>query len=125
MISQISESGGTEITSKGFQFLLQGRYVQTWQYLSAFLTRLSKSNPDQAPDIIDLFASLVMLSPPVPSTASKSSYFIKNSSEAKQEIPYKIPEFSHDIIQEFFLHMRELGFIHIRKRKDGWVLLLM
>ncbi|KAE9555206.1 hypothetical protein FO519_001556 [Halicephalobus sp. NKZ332] len=115
-----TENGGTEITSKGFQFLLQGRYVQTWQYLSAFLMRLSKSNPDQAPDIIDLFASLVMLSPAIPPTSSKSSYFIKNSNETKYEIPYRIPEFSHDIIQEFFLHMRELGFIHIRKRKDGY-----
>lgn len=114
-----AETGAAEITSKGFQFLLQGRHSQIWQYLSAFLARLAKTNLEQIPEIIDLFCSLVMLAPTIPENSSISSFSLRNVNDNRVEIPYKLPTFQHEIVEEFFMHMRELGFIYIRKRKDG------
>uniref|UniRef100_A0AC34FQA5 General transcription factor IIH subunit 4 n=1 Tax=Panagrolaimus sp. ES5 TaxID=591445 RepID=A0AC34FQA5_9BILA len=115
-----SATGSNDITSKGFQFLLQGRHAQIWLYLSAYLKHLTKEHPDHAPAIIDIFCSLVMLAPSIPTNISKASYFAKAVDDTRMEIPYGIPNYPHKIVNEFFMHMRELGFIYIRKRKDGY-----
>jgi hypothetical protein len=62
-----SANGSNDITSKGFQFLLQGKHAQIWFYLSAYLKHLNKEHPDHGPAIIDIFCSLVMLAPSIPS----------------------------------------------------------
>ena len=64
---QTAANGQNDITSKGFQFLLQGRHAQIWFYLSAYLKHLTKEHPQHAPQIIDIFCSLVMLAPTLPS----------------------------------------------------------
>uniref|UniRef100_A0A7E5A198 General transcription factor IIH subunit 4 n=1 Tax=Panagrellus redivivus TaxID=6233 RepID=A0A7E5A198_PANRE len=116
----VRENGTKDITSKGFQFLLLSRHAQCWHYLSAYLRHVTKEHPEHCADLIDIFCSLIMLAPTLPTTVSKSSFFTMTHEEPRYEVPYRIPTYPHDVVNNFFLHMRELGFVYIRKRKDGY-----
>lgn len=86
-----------EITSRGFQFLLMDRTAQIWTYVLQYLLYHARARKD----IVELLALLFQLSFCAPGVA------------------YKVEESWSDSVQEFVQHLRELGLIFMRKRKDG------
>lgn len=140
-------SADLEITSAGFQFLLLSPVQQLWTYMigmfwfdvkrksvrifvsSEYLKLETAKGRDIRP-VIDLlirvilcvvigaFSAFTLLDYPLTSIYSGSSWFSGGDlSTTAFEINANWTEEQTTLV----MHMRELGLIFIRKRKDGWV----
>ncbi|KAF1756180.1 hypothetical protein GCK72_012633 [Caenorhabditis remanei] len=92
-----------EITTSGFQFLLLSPVKQMWTYVIEYL----KLEMSQGQDIVEVIEPLIQI-------VLLANRGFKAEKECYQIDPsWSIPQ------QELLNHLRELGVIFIRKRKDG------
>uniref|UniRef100_A0A914UX75 General transcription factor IIH subunit 4 n=1 Tax=Plectus sambesii TaxID=2011161 RepID=A0A914UX75_9BILA len=87
-----------EITSRGFQFLLMDRTTQIWTYVLQYLLFQSRMGKN----VVELLALIFRLSFCVAGVA------------------YKLENSWSSAVQDFVQHLRELGLVFMRKRKDGY-----
>ncbi|KAF8374632.1 hypothetical protein PRIPAC_81061 [Pristionchus pacificus] len=91
-----------EITSKGFQFLLLSPVKQIWSYMIELL----KMETREGRSVKELLDVLLRMALCIHSEPENKKYEVDNSWTERQ--------------CNFVTHLRELGLIFIRKRKDGF-----
>ncbi|CAI2352281.1 unnamed protein product [Caenorhabditis sp. 36 PRJEB53466] len=96
-----------EITTTGFQFLLLSPVKQMWTYVIEYL-KLEIGQKQDIVEVIEPLIQIVLLANRVQVTGFK----------AEKEC-YQIDANWSQCQQELLNHLRELGVIFIRKRKDG------
>ncbi|KJH47938.1 hypothetical protein DICVIV_05958 [Dictyocaulus viviparus] len=95
-------SADLEITSAGFQFLLLNSVQQVWTYIIEYL-KLETSKGCDIKSILDLLIRVVLCV--ARGNFSQTAFEIDNNWTSDQ--------------MTLLMHMRELGLVFIRKRKDG------
>ncbi|VDK53172.1 unnamed protein product [Anisakis simplex] len=112
-----------EITSAGFQFLLFSQTQQIWMYILHFL-RMEESQGKNVMAELDFLLRLTLCvdhnthtSNNVRSRSHDSGADRENKSTARA---FFIDDTWSETITGFLMHLRELGLIFIRKRKDGY-----
>ncbi|KAI1714052.1 transcription factor tfb2 domain-containing protein [Ditylenchus destructor] len=106
-----------EISKAGFHFLLLSRVEQIWTYLIYYLRFLDNGNrPDSDLfNVIEFFLKLLLCVTPHDNYESQK--------EECKPSPFVIdPAWPNDV-QNFLVHLREIGIVYIRKRKDGFFFL--
>ncbi|KAK0426207.1 hypothetical protein QR680_009585 [Steinernema hermaphroditum] len=116
-----------EITSEGFQFLLLNRVEQMWMYIINYLRYIDNSLPvlefllrlTQCVDSAAVGATLRMQkqSNSKSSSDEKDGYGAYGSTVGRA---YYCEEHWSEEVMKFLSHLRELGFVFMRKRKDGY-----
>ncbi|EGT42027.1 hypothetical protein CAEBREN_00374 [Caenorhabditis brenneri] len=92
-----------EITTSGFQFLLLSPVKQMWTYVIEYL----KLEMSQGHDIVEVIEPLIQI------------VLLANRGYKAEKECYQIDPSWTGPQQELLNHLRELGVIFIRKRKDG------
>jgi len=111
-----------EITSLGFQFLLLGRTEQVWTYLIYHFKFVEVHQ--SAEDLFRLLEFFFRLSLCVtPIDVSERSFTMHTHSSNHMSTPLLSGRNWSESVQKFLLHLRELGLVFIRKRKDGYFFL--
>lgn len=102
----------TEISSVGFHFLLLNKVEQMWTYLIYFFKYIEEScNVDVFPVVEFLLKLLLFVS-------------VNNDDETLKSQPIVIDATWPDDVKQFITHLRDIGLIFMRKRKDGFVICL-
>ncbi|GMR47943.1 hypothetical protein PMAYCL1PPCAC_18138, partial [Pristionchus mayeri] len=91
-----------DITSKGFQFLLLSQVQQIWSYMIELL-RMETKEGRSVKELLDVLLRMALC---VHSEPENKRFEVDNSWTERQV--------------SFVTHLRELGLIFIRKRKDGF-----
>ncbi|VDK81979.1 unnamed protein product [Litomosoides sigmodontis] len=115
LTSNESDDGDIEITSAGFQFLLLNRSDQIWTYLLHYFHMQEVAGID----VIEEFDFLLTLY----SGNTCGDTAPANDSRPAGSRAFLISESWPEPIKNFLMHLRELGLIFIRKRKDGFFFL--
>ncbi|MFH4979894.1 hypothetical protein AB6A40_006603 [Gnathostoma spinigerum] len=122
LTSDANAQGDIEITSAGFQFLLLNRAEQIWSYLLHYF----RMEQQMGSDVVAQLDLLLRLTLCVQSRYSpKSSVAVPADDDHEKDrshqiCAYLIDSAWPDVLKNFLLHLRELGLIFIRKRKDGF-----
>uniref|UniRef100_A0A0R3S619 General transcription factor IIH subunit 4 n=1 Tax=Elaeophora elaphi TaxID=1147741 RepID=A0A0R3S619_9BILA len=105
----ISYDGDIEITSAGFQFLLLSRSEQIWTYLLHYF--------HMQEGLTQIFRLTLY--------SGNTSARVANGSDKGPvgSRAFLINESWSEPIKDFLMHLRELGLVFIRKRKDGFFFL--
>jgi len=98
-------SNNVEITSAGFQFLLLDRAEQIWTYLVHFFDHQKRQDEDPLP-LLDFLMRLTLCVDGTTTVVNSKAFLIDDS--------------WNDSIHAFLLHLREMGLVFLRKRKDGY-----
>ncbi|VDN52714.1 unnamed protein product [Dracunculus medinensis] len=117
-----SDNGDVDITSNGFKFLLLNRTEQIWTYLVHYLEQEEAAGIDVIPQLDFLFRFWLSLCLDGIDFDDKTD---KNR-ERHRSIncrPFLIDDSWPESLTNFIMHLRELGLIFIRKRKDGYFLI--
>uniref|UniRef100_A0A0N4ZFQ3 General transcription factor IIH subunit 4 n=1 Tax=Parastrongyloides trichosuri TaxID=131310 RepID=A0A0N4ZFQ3_PARTI len=145
----VRDRGGNqdpEITSQGFQFLLLNRIEQLWTYILQYF-EFQKQNGQDNFYCFEFLLKLTLLvnfnnegckdlsragmlhtengskdldDDDGDQGGNKSSSKTSNNLQLKA---YNIEEAWNEDLQSFFVHLRELGLVFLRKRKDGFFFL--
>ncbi|KAI6214151.1 General transcription factor IIH subunit 4 [Aphelenchoides besseyi] len=107
-----------EITSLGFQFLLLSRNEQIWTYLIYYLKYLEATSPGHVVVLLEFFFSTFLFQFKSATVADRLN--ADESSNRNITTPFVIDDNWNDTINSFLVHLRELGLVFIRKRKDGF-----
>lgn len=110
--------GNLEITSSGFQFLLLNRTEQIWTYLLHYFRMEEALGKDAIQELIFLFR--IMLCVGSSSSFGKSLNSVEKEKLRATPRAFVIDENWPEDLKNFLMHLRELGLIFIRKRKDGY-----
>ncbi|CAJ0935902.1 unnamed protein product, partial [Mesorhabditis belari] len=100
-----SSDGSPELTSSGFQFLLLSPVQQMWTYVIEYL-KLEKARERKVVAVLDLLIRIILCADS------------RGDSEMGYR-PFHFEETWSERQNELILHLRELGLLYIRKRKDG------
>ncbi|KAM3726262.1 General transcription factor IIH subunit [Dirofilaria immitis] len=121
LTSSESDSGNMEITSAGFQFLLLNRSEQIWTYLLHYFHMQEIAGIDIIKELDFLFRLTLYSGNTSGGTsfANGSDYKDRHASSRA----FLIDESWSGLIKDFLMHLRELGLVFIRKRKDGFFFL--
>ncbi|VDN40199.1 unnamed protein product [Gongylonema pulchrum] len=120
LTSYDEDGGDIEITSAGFQFLLLSRTEQIWTYLLHYFHMQEATGNDITVEI----EFLLRLTLCVGSTSSNIGNNHGSGDKERQSSSgraFRIDETWSEPVKGFLMHLRELGLIFIRKRKDGFV----
>ncbi|KAL3982178.1 Transcription factor Tfb2 family protein [Acanthocheilonema viteae] len=120
LTSTENEDGDIEITSAGFQFLLLNRSEQIWTYLLHYFHMQEVAGIDIIKELDFLFRLTLY--------SGNTSGNTRVTTGSDKERPagsraFLIDESWPEPIKDFLMHLRELGLIFIRKRKDGFFFL--
>lgn len=122
LTSSDNDDGDIEITSAGFQFLLLRRTEQIWTYLLHYFHMQEAAGIDIIAEISFLFRLTLCAGHTNTSNGTQVT-----SSSGERQIgcgrAFLIEESWSESIKDFLMHLRELGLIFIRKRKDGFFFL--
>ncbi|VDN02741.1 unnamed protein product [Thelazia callipaeda] len=110
-----------EITSAGFQFLLLSRTEQIWTYLLHYFC-MQETDGNDIIIKLDFLFRLTLFSGCTYSVAKFSSASFSRDRLSSSKA-FMIDENWPESIKDFLMHLRELGLIFIRKRKDGFFFL--
>uniref|UniRef100_F1L5B4 General transcription factor IIH subunit 4 n=1 Tax=Ascaris suum TaxID=6253 RepID=F1L5B4_ASCSU len=110
--------GDMEITSAGFQFLLLNQTEQIWMYILHYL-RLEESMGKNVMAELDFLLKLTLC---VDHTHTNGRLRVVDGDREKKATwrAFFIDESWSETITNFLMHLRELGLVFIRKRKDGY-----
>uniref|UniRef100_A0A915BEV8 General transcription factor IIH subunit 4 n=2 Tax=Parascaris univalens TaxID=6257 RepID=A0A915BEV8_PARUN len=110
--------GDMEITSAGFQFLLLNQTEQIWIYILHYL-RLEESMGKNVMAELDFLLKLTLC---VDHTHTNGRLRVVDGDREKKATwrAFFIDESWSETITNFLMHLRELGLVFIRKRKDGY-----
>uniref|UniRef100_A0A1I7XRH7 General transcription factor IIH subunit 4 n=1 Tax=Heterorhabditis bacteriophora TaxID=37862 RepID=A0A1I7XRH7_HETBA len=98
-----------EITSNGFQFLLLSPVQQMWTYMIEYL-KLEVSENQDVRELLEILIRIILCI---------------DRGDDPSHIAYQLGEDWTERQNELIMHMRELGLIFIRKRKDGLVIFVL
>lgn len=111
------DEGEMEITSTGFQFLLLNRAEQIWSYLLNYFRMESSLNKDVLSQMEFLFRLMLCVDD---TQLSSKSGLADNRSTTPVFRAFVIDDDWSQVVKDFLIHLRELGLVFIRKRKDGY-----
>ncbi|KAK6110465.1 Transcription factor Tfb2 family protein [Brugia pahangi] len=118
LTSSGNDDGDIEITSAGFQFLLLNRPEQIWTYLLHYFHMQEVAGIDIVKELDFLFKLTLY------SGSTCGGTRVVNGSDKERPTgsrAFIIDENWPETIKDFLMHLRELGLVFIRKRKDGQV----
>uniref|UniRef100_A0A1I8EFU3 General transcription factor IIH subunit 4 n=1 Tax=Wuchereria bancrofti TaxID=6293 RepID=A0A1I8EFU3_WUCBA len=120
LTSSGNDDGDIEITSAGFQFLLLNRPEQIWTYLLHYFHMQEVAGIDIIKELDFLF-KLTLYS----GSISGGTRVVNDSDKERPagSRAFVIDENWPETIKDFLIHLRELGLVFIRKRKDGFFFL--
>ncbi|CAG9537537.1 unnamed protein product [Cercopithifilaria johnstoni] len=120
LTSSENDDGDIEITSAGFQFLLLNRSEQIWTYLLHYFHMQEVAGVDIIKELDFLFRLTLY------SGNTSGGTRVANGSDKERPAgsrAFLIDESWPEPIKDFLVHLRELGLVFIRKRKDGFFFL--
>ncbi|VIO86719.1 Uncharacterized protein BM_BM7120 [Brugia malayi] len=120
LTSSGNDDGDIEITSAGFQFLLLNRPEQIWTYLLHYFHMQEVAGIDIVKELDFLFKLTLY------SGSTCGGTRVVNGSDKERPTgsrAFIIDENWPETIKDFLMHLRELGLVFIRKRKDGFFFL--
>jgi transcription initiation factor TFIIH subunit 4 len=112
------EDRDMEITSLGFHFLLLNRVEQIWTYLIYYLKYCRAIGADVIKNV-ELLLRLTLCCSPLEADSSTA----KDDPSRPAATPFYLNADWSEKVHNFLTHLRELGLIFIRKRKDGFFFL--
>uniref|UniRef100_A0A1I7VVX7 General transcription factor IIH subunit 4 n=1 Tax=Loa loa TaxID=7209 RepID=A0A1I7VVX7_LOALO len=117
LTSSENDDGDIEITSAGFQFLLLNRSEQIWTYLLYYFHMQEVAGIDIIKELDFLFRLTLY------SGDTSGGTRVTNGSDKERPAgsrAFLIDECWPEPTKDFLMHLRELGLVFIRKRKDGF-----
>ncbi|KHN86571.1 General transcription factor IIH subunit 4 [Toxocara canis] len=110
--------GDMEITSAGFQFLLLNQTEQIWMYILHYL-RMEESMGKNVVAELDFLLRLTLC---VDHTHANGRVRVADGDRDQKTTSraFFIDDSWSETINNFLMHLRELGLVFIRKRKDGY-----
>ncbi|EJD76097.1 transcription factor Tfb2 family protein, variant [Loa loa] len=120
LTSSENDDGDIEITSAGFQFLLLNRSEQIWTYLLYYFHMQEVAGIDIIKELDFLFRLTLY------SGDTSGGTRVTNGSDKERPAgsrAFLIDECWPEPTKDFLMHLRELGLVFIRKRKDGFFFL--